>query len=243
MGGVQAFLDSAAGAKPRRPARFSRPIDAGAFRRICQCLAIASDRGYSPDLVDRLNRLALRGHHMLYQYRQRQTQRIADFFLATFPALVREEWRLVTVAALLLFGPMLGLIAVLQVYPEFVYYLLAPSQIADFHQMYDPANRRLGMREADTDILMFGYYIWNNVRIGFQTFAGGMLAGVGSAWFLASNGVIIGAVAGYLTQVVQPTSVVVAVPAIELMAIVFSGAACVRAACSSRRATARARRR
>ena len=65
--------------------------------------------------------------------------------------------------------------------------------------MYDPANRRLGMREADTNVAMFGFYIWNNVRIGFQTFAGGLLAGVGSAWFLGANGVIIGAVAGYLT--------------------------------------------
>ena len=41
--------------------------------------------------------------------------------------------------------------------------------------MYDPANRRLGMREADTNLMMFGFYIWNNVRIGFQTFAGGLL--------------------------------------------------------------------
>ena len=64
--------------------------------------------------------------------------------------------------------------------------------------MYDPANKRLGMREADTSLLMFGFYIWNNVRIGFQTFAGGLLVGVGSIWFLGANGVIIGAVAGYL---------------------------------------------
>ena len=67
--------------------------------------------------------------------------------------------------------------------------------------MYDPANRRLGMREADTHLAMFGFYIWNNVRIGFQTFAGGLLVGLGTVWFLASNGVMIGAVAGYLTQI------------------------------------------
>ncbi len=57
------------------------------------------------------------------------------------------------------------------------------------------------MREADTNVAMFGFYIWNNVRIGFQTFGGGMLVGVGSAWFLGSNGVVIGAVAGYLTEI------------------------------------------
>ena len=121
--------------------------------------------------------------------------------LGGFPRLVREEWRLVLAAALLFFGPLLLLIAVLQAFPDFVHYLLSPEQIASFHEMYDPANRRLGMREADTSMAMFGFYIWNNVRIGFQTFAGGLAAGVGSAYFLGANGVIIGAVAGYLTQV------------------------------------------
>ncbi|MGH8704343.1 MAG: stage II sporulation protein M [Burkholderiales bacterium] len=201
------------------------------YRRVCQSLALAADRQYSPDLVDRLNHLALRGHHALYAYRQRQSQRVVDFFLAAFPALVRQEWRLVGVAALLFFGPLLALIAVLQFFPEFVHYLLAPDQIAAFHQMYDPASKRLGMREADTNLMMFGFYIWNNVKIGFQTFAGGILAGVGTVWFLAANGVIIGAVAGYLTQVGYNQtfwSFVAGHSSLELLAIVLAGAAGLR---------------
>jgi uncharacterized membrane protein SpoIIM required for sporulation len=198
------------------------------FRRVCQHLALAAERHYSADLVDRLNRLALRGHHALYANRRRESQQVLDFILAGFPRLVRAEWRLVAAAALLFFGPLAALIAVLQAFPDFAHYLLAPEQIANFHEMYDPANRRLGMREADTDVLMFGYYIWNNVRIGFQTFAGGMLAGVGSAWFLGANGVIIGAVAGYLVHAGFGEtfwSFVAGHSALELMAIVFSGAA------------------
>jgi uncharacterized membrane protein SpoIIM required for sporulation len=79
--------------------------------------------------------------------------------------------------------------------------------------------------------MMFGFYIWNNVRIGFQTFAGGLLAGVGSVWFLASNGVIIGSVAGYLTQVGYAAtfwSFVAGHSSLELLAIVLSGAAGLR---------------
>ena len=113
-------------------------------------------------------------------------------------------------------------------FPDFVHYLLSPQQIASFHEMYDPANRRLGMREADTSMAMFGFYIWNNVRIGFQTFAGGLAAGVGSAYFLGANGVIIGAVAGYLTQVGYTEtfwSFVAGHSSLELLAIVLSGAA------------------
>jgi uncharacterized membrane protein SpoIIM required for sporulation len=201
------------------------------YRRLCHHLALAADRQYSPELIDRLNLLALRGHHALYANRRRQPLRMADFLLVAFPSLVRAEWRVVSAAALLFFGPLGGLIAVLQLYPEFVHYLLNPSQIAGFHDMYDPANRRLGMREADTHLAMFGYYIWNNVRIGFQTFAGGLLAGLGTIWYLAANGVILGAVAGYLTQVGFGEtfwSFVSGHAALELTAIVISGAAGLR---------------
>jgi uncharacterized membrane protein SpoIIM required for sporulation len=201
------------------------------YRRLCHHLALAADRQYSPELVDRLNLIALRGHHALYANRRRQSQRVLDFLLVAFPSLVRTEWRVVTVAALLFFGPLGGLIAALQLYPEFVHYLLNPAQIAGFHDMYDPANRRLGMREADTHLAMFGYYIWNNVRIGFQTFAGGLLAGLGTIWYLAANGVILGAVAGYLTQIGFGEtfwSFVSGHAALELTAIVISGAAGLR---------------
>jgi uncharacterized membrane protein SpoIIM required for sporulation len=201
------------------------------YRRLCQSLALAADRRYSPALVDRLNRLALRGHHALYQNRRRQSQRVWEFVVFGFPALVRSEWRLVAAAAALFFGPLAGLIAVLQIFPDFVYYLLAPEQIARFNEMYDPAARRIGMREADTSLLMFGFYIWNNIRIGFQTFAGGLLAGVGSAWFLAANGVVIGAVAGYVTGIGYAQtfwSFVAGHSSLELLAIVLSGAAGLR---------------
>jgi uncharacterized membrane protein SpoIIM required for sporulation len=224
----QAFEKFLDGAKPppfppaEMPAR---------YRRLCQSLALATDRQYSPDLIDRLNTLALRGHHALYRNRRRETQAVREFLLGGFARLVREEWRLVTAAAILFFGPFLLLIAVLQQFPEFVHYLLQPEQIAQYHQMYDPANTRLGMRAADTNVMMFGFYIWNNVRIGFQTFAGGLLAGVGSVWFLAANAVIIGSVAGYLTQVGYSAtfwSFVAGHSSLELVAIVLSGAAGLR---------------
>ena len=201
------------------------------YRRLCQSLALAAERQYSPELVDRLNHLALRGHHALYANRRRQSQRLFEFVLADFPAMVRHEWRLVSAAAVLFFGPFLALLGILQVYPEFVHYLLAPGQIAEFHEMYDPGNKRLGMREADTSVLMFGFYIWNNVRIGFQTFAGGLLFGVGSIWFLGANGVILGAVAGYLTQIGYNEtfwSFVAGHSSLELIAIVIAGAAGLR---------------
>lgn len=199
-----------------------------AYRRICQLLALARDRQYSPDLIDRLNQLVLRGHHLLYGARGGRSARVLSFLAADFPRAVRGEWRLVAASTVLFFGPLLGMIAALMVHPDFIYYLLDPKQVAQFQDMYDPANSRVGMREADDNVMMFAYYIWNNVKIGFQTFATGMAFGLGTIFYLLSNGLTIGAVAGYLTAVghgVPFWSFVSGHSAMELGAIVLSGVA------------------
>ena len=201
------------------------------YRRVCQHLALARDRQYSPELVDRLNRLALRGHHLLYGARGSRGIPALEFLLGGFPRLVRAEAPLVAAATCLFFGPLLALIAVLQWHPDFIYYLIPPEGLAKFQEMYDPSNRRLGQRDADDNVMMFGFYIWNNVKIGFQTFATGLAFGLGSIFYLVSNGVLIGAIAGYLTQVGYAEtfwSFVSGHSAMELVAIVISGAAGLR---------------
>jgi uncharacterized membrane protein SpoIIM required for sporulation len=202
-----------------------------AYRQVCQHLALARDREYSPDLVDQLNRLALRGHHLLYGARGSGGVRALEFVVAGFPRLVRAERGVVIAAACLFFGPLLVLLFALQSYPDFVYYLMPPEALAKFQEMYNPANRRHGMRDADDNVAMFGFYVWNNVKIGFQTFAGGIAFGLGSIFFLVFNGVLIGAIAGYITQVGYGTpfwSFVSGHSAMELVAIAISGAAGLR---------------
>jgi uncharacterized membrane protein SpoIIM required for sporulation len=72
--------------------------------------------------------------------------------------------------------------------------------VAQYESMYDSDRRVIGYaRENDDNLAMFGFYIGNNVGIGFQTFAAGIFAGVGSLFLLVYNGVSIGMVAGFLT--------------------------------------------
>jgi len=171
------------------------------YRQITHDLALAQSRAYSPELVDRLNLLALRGHQQFYGARGNLLVSIIEFIGGGFPALVRRESLVVWIAAALLFIPMLGMIALLQHFPEYVHYFLSPDQLRSFEGMYAPGNRSLGPRHnADSQLMMFGYYIWNNVRIDFQCFASGILFGLGSVFYLLFNGIQIGSVAGYLTQ-------------------------------------------
>jgi uncharacterized membrane protein SpoIIM required for sporulation len=202
-----------------------------AYRRICTHFSLAQDRHYSPSLTDELHVLVMQGHQALYGTQSPVRQRLVYFLLADFPRLVRDEWRLVLLATVLFFGPLLSLIAVLQWFPDAVYLVLSPRAIAQIQEMYNPANQQLGMRDSDTNVAMFGFYIWNNVRIGFQTYATGLVFCLGSFFFLLFNGVHIGTVAGHLTQIGygEPLwSFVAGHSAMELLAIVISGAAGIR---------------
>ncbi|MCB1642572.1 MAG: stage II sporulation protein M, partial [Xanthomonadales bacterium] len=196
--------------------------------QICAQLALAQARHYSPSLVDHLNQLVLAGHQQLYGASTGLLQAPWRFLAVEFPALVRAEKNAVWLAALLFFGPLLTLVVAIQYFPHLAALLLSPMQMAQMEAMYQPEAHQLGVREASTNTAMFGYYIWNNIRIGFQTFAGGILAGLGSVFFLLFNGLYIGAILGHLTQVglgPQIHSFIAGHSALELLAIVISGAA------------------
>jgi len=202
-----------------------------AYRRLCQHLALAQARGYSSLLVDTLQQLALRGHQQLYRDRSRPSSGLSAFILAGFPQLVREQWRFVLAASLMFLGSLVGIGLLVYLFPELVYSVLGAEEVAQIRGMYDPASGHLGRsveRAASEDWVMFGYYIMHNIGIAFQTFASGMLFGLGSAFFLFFNGLTIGAVAGHLTQIGSGGtfwSFVIGHGAFELTAIILAGAA------------------
>ena len=52
------------------------------YRRLCQQLALARSRGYSPQVVERLQALTQRGHAVFYRAAPPQWRRALQFFLA-----------------------------------------------------------------------------------------------------------------------------------------------------------------
>ncbi|HYQ37602.1 MAG TPA: stage II sporulation protein M [Pseudomonas sp.] len=204
---------------------------AAAYRRLCQQLALAESRAYGPALIERLQLLTLRAHQQLYRPRQNLGPRLLGFLLAGFPRQVRAAWRSILLASLLFYGSLLGMVVLVNLFPDLVYSVLSPAQVIHIEQMYDPDASRLGPlgeRGSSGDWLMFGYYIMNNIGIAFQTFAGGLLLGVGTLFFLLFNGVNIGAIAGHLLRIGYDEtflSFVVGHSAFELTAITFAGAA------------------
>ena len=199
------------------------------YRELCQHLALARDRQYSADLIERLGHLALGGHQALYGARARGSEKLLLFLRAGFPRAVRRDIRFIALAALLFFGPLLVLTFAVPHYPDFAYVVLPASMLDNVQEMYSGSAKPLGRtREADTDFAMFGYYIFNNVRIGFQTFAGGLLFGLGAVFYLLYNGLFIGAVTGYIVHAGLATnffSFTSGHSAFELSAICLAGGA------------------
>ncbi|TWC25664.1 putative membrane protein SpoIIM required for sporulation [Pseudomonas sp. SJZ085] len=202
-----------------------------AYRQLCQHLALAQARGYSSLLVDALQQLALRGHQQLYRDRSRPSASLSTFILFGFPRLVREQWRFVLAAGLMFLGSLAGIGLLVYLFPDLVYSVMDAEEISQIRSMYDPAAGHLGRsieRAASEDWAMFGYYIMHNIGIAFQTFASGMMFGLGSAIFLFFNGLTIGAIAGHLTQIGSGGtfwSFVIGHGAFELTAITLAGAA------------------
>lgn len=199
------------------------------YRAVCHQLAIAKHRRYSAYLVDRLNKLVLKSHHQFYQHHSRYRANFIRFIAYDFPDTLREHARYIMLSAMLFLLP--GIIMFLFCYlsADSIYSVMSSEGVRHVESMYDPAATTIGReRESDTDLMMFGFYIKNNISISFQVFAGGILFGAGSVFYLIYNGVLIGSTAGHLTGlgfVEKFYPFVVGHGAFELTAIVFSGGA------------------
>ena len=209
------------------------PVEfAALYRQTCQHLALARTRLYSPHLINRLNRLVLESHQIMYGERRNLFKAMARYVLVDFPVRVRQKWHLVLLGALLFYVPFVGMITAIQLNPDMVYTVMDGATLRKLEYMYNPENRetvgRDWDRQADADLMMFGYYVKNNTGIGFRTFASGLIFGLGTVFVVLFNGLYIGAAAGHLTQIGYNETFwgfVAGHSALELNAIVLSAAA------------------
>lgn len=201
------------------------------YRRCCHDLALARTRNYSPLLIDRLDELVARAHQQLYRVRQPVAAQFTRYVAVEIPRAVRDHTSLMLVAGFL----MLGLLGTVVVATYFVPNL--PRMIVDTEQLnaitttYESEAARLGRANASSDVAMFGFYVDNNTTLGLQTYAGGLVLGIGSVFYLLYNGLHLGAVAGHVNQTPAAApfwEFVVSHSAPELLAAVLCGAAGMR---------------
>ena len=202
------------------------------YRRACEHLALARARNYPRYLLDRLDKLTADAHQVIYQRQEFGLSRIKRAFLRDFPRAVRAHAAYVWTSTALLVVPMLLVGWLVYERPDLILSVTSSQQAAEYEEMYSTSAQSIGStRSADDDWIMFGIYIQGNISIAFECFAAGIFVGVGSMFFLVYNGILFGAVAGYLTERgLGETfySFVVTHGAFELTAIFLAGAAGLR---------------
>lgn len=200
-----------------------------AYRRVCHHLALAKHRRYSLSLIDRLNHIVVASHNLLYAQNTRFRYQWLRFFVMDFPLAMYRNRSYVRWATFLFCAPALIVGLLCYFNPDMVYSVMPSEQVRSMEAMYDPDARVLGRdRESETDLAMFGFYIFNNIGIAFREFAGGILFGVGALFIIIYNGIFLGAVFGHLTQVGYVSTLypfVIGHGAFELTALVIAGAA------------------
>lgn len=224
----QILSDSALGRRQRATAAGASRL-AELFRSACSDLARARASGYPEDLIDYLNALTARCHNQFYVTPPYPLHRIWQFFSTLFPLTVRRNAVYVVAGLLLFYGPMMGMVA-LSMADEQALYQIVPQKILESMERDFSKGHSQGRPET-MDVMATGFYVRNNVGIAFQCFAAGIFFGLGSIFVILFNGLIIGAVVGFVSQTPSAMSLlsfVVGHGPFELTAICISGAAGLR---------------
>lgn len=184
------------------PKQFSSDEFLSLYKQLNRDLSIAKTRGYSQMLVNRLNRLVSLGHKVLPGYHFFSPSVVWRFLSEDFPVAVRDAKAPILVALAFFCLPLFMIVAMLSFDANVIYELVPASTLRLFEQMYDPAAERWGSgRSSDSEFVMFGYYIQNNIGIAVSTFALGVAAGLWPLLVLFLNGLLIGIVAFYITHI------------------------------------------
>ena len=168
------------------------------YRRLCQNLALSLQRGYSPALTDYLQKLVTQSHQQLYGASAARPLTLRYWLGQELPRTVRQEWRLLLLASLAFFGVALLVGVLVVMYPDMAYSFAPASQLDQMTEMYQSGVNKFGREKAESDVMMFGFYIWNNVSIDFRCFAAGLFGGVPALLLTGFNGLHGGVVAGWL---------------------------------------------
>jgi uncharacterized membrane protein SpoIIM required for sporulation len=170
------------------------------YRRLCQCLALSGQRGYSPALTDYLQKMVVDCHQRLYGSVTERPATLLRWISHDLPQRVRAEWRLLLFASLAFWGVALAAGLLVWFEPQWAYSVVEPAQLDLYHQMYQPDKTRVGRGGEQADVMMFGFYIYHNVSIDFRTFAAGVFGGIPALLSIAFNGLHLGVVGAWLSK-------------------------------------------
>ena len=175
-----------------------------------------------------LNRLASRAHNHIYSGDRLNLTSVWNFLSKGYPRIFRRLLPYTTVAlAIFLAGALLGTLLTIA-RPQFMHAMLGPQMVdkIEHHQMWTDSILT-AKPQASTGIMT------NNIAVCFYTYAGGIVAGLGTIFLMFTNGMSVGVITTACTQnhmALNIWSFVAAHGALEIPSIFISGGAGLRLA-------------
>lgn len=207
------------------------------YRRTSADLARAKTR-YSTtsagkELVRSLNDLVLRAHAQVYSAPPPQAVNAWRFLLFGFPQAFRRNWRVIAMAAALMYGPALASYLAVVYNPENAKFLIPDSAVREVQKRAEKKiivgwGARTDFEGLVSSSSTSSFIMTNNIRVTIMAVALGVTAGIGTGYVLISNGIMVGALAAVATNVhVDELFWAVILPhgVLELTAICIAGGA------------------
>jgi uncharacterized membrane protein SpoIIM required for sporulation len=193
------------------------------YRQTAADLATARADPSSARLAAYLNQLLGRAHNLVYAGERRERGGVWGFVARTFPRTFRATWRYTAAAgAVILAGATAGLVLTLTS-PGFERFVLGGEMLDTIERREMWTHSILPMKPlASAGITA------NNLSVSILTYAGGITAGLGTAWIMLINGLLLGVLGATVHDAgmsVALWSFVAPHGSLELPAIVIAGGA------------------
>jgi uncharacterized membrane protein SpoIIM required for sporulation len=193
------------------------------YRQVAADLSVLRQDPTARAYAAHVNQLLARAHHIIYSGRKTTLLSLWRFLRDDYPAIFQRQigYVLASVAVTVAWG-LLGAVLTSS-RPEFMRHFVGPEMIATMerHEMWTKAI--VGIEPKASSWIMT-----NNLTVSFVTFATGIVFGLGTFFYLAFNGLMLGVVAAACHQYGMSLalwSFIAPHGSLELPSIIIAGAA------------------
>jgi uncharacterized membrane protein SpoIIM required for sporulation len=193
------------------------------YRQVAADLSVLRQDPTARTYAQHVNHLLARAHHIIYSGRKTNLATLFRFLRDEYPVIFQQQIRYVLASLLVsLAWGLLGA-ALTSARPEFMRHFVGPQMIATMerHEMW--THSIVGVAPMATSQIMT-----NNLSVSFVTFAGGIVFGLGTFFYLYVNGMMLGVIGAACHQYgmsVLLWSFVAAHGSLELPSILIAGGA------------------
>jgi len=193
------------------------------YRQVAADLSVLRQDSTAGSYVLHVNQLLARAHHIIYSSRKTNLLTLFRFLRDEYPASFQKQigFVLASLAISVTWG-LLGA-AITSARPEFMRHFVGPEMIATMerHEMWTKSVVSVAPMASSA-------IMTNNLSVSFVTFAGGIVFGLGTFWFLFTNSIMLGVIGAACHQYgmsVALWSFVAPHGSLELPSIIIAGGA------------------